>query len=241
MSGATSIPLAFAALYLPGTPRKWFAVLAFAGLCVFALQMLRKNYRMAEAAKVYHDQESIIVSLRKQLEPYIKISKPPTPTPMSVFLRDDHQIAKHIGYCNVEVRNNTAAAIRDVKVELLSIYPTPSDLSSIVFPINLSPKDRTRTINPQTSNYFYFLQIEVRPGTRKVILHDENGAIQSFEDDLFRMLSIFNRNGYKLQLVASSCDLPKVEKTCRLILRPEPEDVIGLTSIFPYSVELELE
>jgi hypothetical protein len=238
MSGATSIPLAFAALYWTGTPRRWFAVLAFLGLLVFAFQILKRNYHMGEAAKLYQDNQSIIVDLHKQLEPYLRNSKPVTPQPMSIALRDNSQIKQNVGHFAIEVRNNTTAAIRNVKVELLSIYPTPSGFSTLGFPINLSPKDKTRTINPQTADYFDLIKIEVGPGKRTVIIRDDTGAIKSFEEDLFQMLSILKRNGYTLKLVVSSSDLPKVGKNCRLILSAESGDLMGLPGLFGYSVSL---
>lgn len=186
---------------------------------------------------MHQNQESIIAELRKQLEPHIK--KPLTPSPMYVFLSEVHQYDKNLGFHKIEVRNNTATAIRNVKVELLSIHPTPSELSSIEFPINLPPKDKTRTINPQTANYFDLMTIEVVRGGRKVTLRDEGGAMCSFEDDLYKMLHIFG-DVYTMKLVVSSSDLPKVEKTCKLVMRPQSGDLYGMAlPMFAYSISLE--
>jgi hypothetical protein len=85
-------------------------------------------------------------------------------------------------------------------------------LGNLTFPVNLSAKDKTRTINPQTSGYFDLMTVEIVRGGRKVTLADESGATCTFEDDLFKMLSLFY-NGYTLTLVVSSSDFQKVEKT----------------------------
>jgi hypothetical protein len=192
---------------------------------------------MAEAANKHRDQESIIADLRKQLEPHIK--KPPVPLPMYVYLHEDRQSGKNLAFHKVEVRNNTAIAIRNVKVEILSIRPSPSELGNLTFPVNLSAKDKTRTINPQTSGYFDLMTVEIVRGGRKVTLADESGATCTFEDDLFKMLSLFY-NGYTLTLVVSSSDFQKVEKTCRLVMRPQSEDIYGMAiPAFAYSVSLE--
>ena len=46
MSGAASIPLMAAALVWEGTARKWFAILAFVGLFIFAAKVILQNYKM---------------------------------------------------------------------------------------------------------------------------------------------------------------------------------------------------
>jgi hypothetical protein len=46
MSGAASIPFGFLALFVAGSPRFWFAVLAYVGLWVFAIRILSKNYKI---------------------------------------------------------------------------------------------------------------------------------------------------------------------------------------------------
>lgn len=51
MSGAFSIPLAALALAWGGSPSKWFAVLAFAGLLFFAIRVVRQSFLISESTK----------------------------------------------------------------------------------------------------------------------------------------------------------------------------------------------
>ncbi|MDD5164913.1 MAG: hypothetical protein PHG25_00015 [Candidatus Pacebacteria bacterium] len=46
MSGAISIPFGFIALFAEGNPRTYFAALAFIALWVFAIGVVRKNYKI---------------------------------------------------------------------------------------------------------------------------------------------------------------------------------------------------
>jgi hypothetical protein len=203
-------------------------------LMIFVYHLFRAPYEIY--VNLYKEKETAIAELKKQLEPYRK--KPAAPLPILVELVVDHRPTEHC-HCRVAVRNTTNSAIKNVRAELLGISPIPENLSSPRFPMSLSPADKSRIINPNATAYFDFLTIEVEPGNRRVVLRDESGTVQSFEESTFRMLSIVHTHGYQLQLLVSSSNSPTVEKSCRLILRAEPEDVIGHKPMIGYSISMQ--
>jgi len=70
MSGAASIPFAFASLFLQGSEKKLFAILAYVSLWVFSIGVVIKNRSIAESKnKAQKDALRIAVSkLRTKLE-----------------------------------------------------------------------------------------------------------------------------------------------------------------------------
>jgi hypothetical protein len=70
MSGAASIPFAFASLFLQGSEKKLFAILAYVSLWVFSIGVVIKNRSIAESKnKTQKDALRIAVSkLRTKLE-----------------------------------------------------------------------------------------------------------------------------------------------------------------------------
>jgi hypothetical protein len=70
MSGATSIPFAFIALFLRGNERKLFTLLAFCALWVFAIRVAWKNYHSMESAarkqKMKEDLTASFIELGKR-------------------------------------------------------------------------------------------------------------------------------------------------------------------------------
>jgi hypothetical protein len=205
-------------------------------LLTFVYHLFRAPYGIY--VNLYKEKETAIADLRKQLEPYLK--KPPSaaPVPILVELVVDHRPTEHC-HCRIAVHNKTKTAIENVRAELLGISPIPETLCRPRLPISLSPTDKSRIINANATAYFDFLTIEVEPGNRRVVLRDENGTTQSFEEGISRMLSIIHPHGYQLQLLVSSSNSPPVEKSCKLMLRAEPEDVIGHKPMVGYGISMQ--
>lgn len=204
-------------------------------LLTFIYYLFKAPYEIY--VKLYKEKQAEIAALEKRLEPFLK--KPIQTVAPSMIVQLSHPNQLHGGDFKISVQNKTSAAIQNVKVELIGMYPAALQLPNPKFPINLSPIDKSRTINPGATAYFALLIIEVEPGKRRVILTDENGSVQSFEADLSEMLHLFKREGYALKLIVSSANLPKVEKTCMLILTPEWEDVNGLKPLLGYNILID--
>lgn len=202
---------------------------------VFIYHLFAAPYRIY--IDLYKEKEAVISDLRRQLEPHLKKSMSTLPLPILIELVQDHQVAGGCCRCGIAVHNKTITAITNVKVELISIYPVPSKPFDPKFPVDLSPKDKSRIINPNVKAYFDLLTIEVRPGQRRMILHDENGTPHAFEANLFKMLDILY--GYTFELLVSCSKLPPIRKSCRLILKAESADVIGLNPMLGYTMTIE--
>jgi len=58
MSGAASIPFMCLALMFQGSPRKWFAILAFVGLWTFCVTLMNKIYVAESKLRSNNEQTS---------------------------------------------------------------------------------------------------------------------------------------------------------------------------------------
>jgi hypothetical protein len=142
--------------------------------------------------------------------------------------------------CRIELVNLRDAPVQNVKVQMISIRPVPSDLKNPRFPIMLISDDGSTTINPHAAVYFDFIRIETEAQRRRITFGSRAETAQTFEANFYRILRE-GQHGYVCEVLVSAIDVPETKVLCKLVLQATSEDALGLTPIGGYRVRITSE
>jgi hypothetical protein len=216
MSGAVSIPLAFLALFFQGQPQIWFAVLAFVGVWVFVIGVIRKHHALVQS----HTEEKN--RLEKMIEsltvPQIEIQGIPADIATGQY-----------AFCKIQVINKSSnATAENVQVELLSLEDSLDAKEGSYFrpalPFILKPDIvGADTINPGSLLRYNLFRVIMNEGfTREgdaaeMVRHLYFLAYFSQDQTTKDVTRFFWKGDYRIRLRATAKNLSKCEQEFNLI------------------------
>lgn len=186
MSGATSIPFAFAALYFGGSAKMWFWLVAFVALWICVFRMGWKNYQLFE-------------KIKSNAQPCLGIEG----ITSSMTSSDRHQC---------QIRISTTQTADNINVELLSFENELSEVGKFInpsLPVVLQSESGGSSVinlNPGSSQKFNLFQA-VKSDSSKNTFIAYFSAASTQDVALFR-----GKKLYRLKLSATARDLRKHEE-----------------------------
>ena len=242
MSGAVSIPLAFAALFTDAHPKRYFAILAFIALWIFAIRTAWKNYQLIEANKkelktqkdFFEKENQKLVSdhIKQRQELEIAIESLRTPTVEIEAIPCEIKSAQYL-FCQIRIKNNSPTLTADnVRVELIALEDAleteeQSNYYHPALPLVLSAAvESDYSINPGSSLRFNLFKVTMN--VKSAILKDGNIVdwrrtfTAYFTKETTKDLTLFHGNKhYRIKLTVTARDFPKIEQEFNLMFSDE--------------------
>lgn len=237
MSGAISIPFAFAALFSEGHPRRYFALLAFVALWVFVIRVVWKNYQMLEANKRELDAQKNLHAKEKQnlvvehieqrqvLEKIIESLRTPL---LEIESVDSDIVSAHKQLCQIRILNRSSTVTADnVKVELIALedeleHSVQEQHFRPAFPVILNSQTGENIINPGSLLVYRLFHVMMNDGwfraenSQEMIPYRRIFAYFTPGQTTQNLTHFLWRKSYRLKLKVTARDFSKTEQEFNL-------------------------